>query len=426
MFNKLNITNLFWNIILTISASYLAIFVPLHLVFNFTIYSEYNIINNVIIIVFILDLLNNLFQYKKGISLYRFEDTIGLNNYLKTWFIIDLLAAIPYEWLSLPEIFVLIRLLKLIKIQFIFIQLKQLKIRYATFLSLSFFVFWFSHASHWISCGWLAIRGVNLEHGTMTNYISSLYWCITTLTTVGYGDITPSSNIQKLYTIFVEVLGVGVYGYLIGNVASILSKKDPAKVLYEENLEKLTALNKYRKLPHELQSRVRDYYTYMFKQRMGFNESDFLRGLPSGLKSDVSMYLKKEVIEKINLFKDADQKFIREIAQHLRPVVLTPGDCVFSEGDEGNDMFFVINGELSVYVSGNKEKIATLENGDYFGEIALFSNVKRTATVIANTYSDLYTLNKTAFNSIVINHKEIVTKIEAKVNKIENKENFSN
>ena len=70
----------------------------------------------------------------------------------------------------------------------------------------------------------------------------------------------------------------------------------------------------YRELHPELENRIKDYYTYLWKKRLGFDERSFLAGLPKNLKTDVALYLKKDVVEKISLFKGADHKFIEEIA----------------------------------------------------------------------------------------------------------------
>ena len=56
--------------------------------------------------------------------------------------------------------------------------------------------------------------------------MDAVYWAITTLTTVGYGDITPSTNLAKLFTMSIMVLGVGVYGFVIGNIAQILGDQE--------------------------------------------------------------------------------------------------------------------------------------------------------------------------------------------------------
>ncbi len=62
------------------------------------------------------------------------------------------------------------------------------------------------------------------------------------------------------------LFGVGVYGYLIGNVANILSKRDTAKEQYFKNIESLKAFSNFRNIPLSLQKKIRDYYVYIGKK----------------------------------------------------------------------------------------------------------------------------------------------------------------
>lgn len=56
-----------------------------------------------------------------------------------------------------------------------------------------------------------------------------------------------------------------------------------------------------------------------------------------------------------------------------------------------------------------------MKTGDFFGEIALFKNKNRTATVQAISYCDLYVLNKKAFNKVLSKYPEIGEKIKNQV-----------
>ncbi|MCI0694317.1 ion channel [candidate division KSB1 bacterium] len=132
-------------------------------------------------------------------------------------------------------------------------------------------------SAHWIACGWLALRGISAASDDWTNYLRALYWTIQILSTVGYGDLTPVTNAQTLYTMGVMIVGVGVYGYIIGNVASLLANIDPAKAQHLANMERLTAFMNYRNIPPRLQKRLRDYYAYLWEKRMSFDESDIIK-----------------------------------------------------------------------------------------------------------------------------------------------------
>ena len=105
------------------------------------------------------------------------------------------------------------------------------------------------------------------------------------------------------------------------------------------------------------------------------------------------------------------------MALHLKPVVYTPGDYVFKEGETGREMFFVVQGSLRVMYKD--ETIATFSDGDFFGEIVLFKNITRTASVQALSYCDLYALSKDAFEKILSKYpnvgKEIVEKAQLRL-----------
>lgn len=87
---------------------------------------------------------------------------------------------------------------------------------------------------HMVACGWILI-GQNEEFGTWldnhvrpnadgsTIYITSLYWVVTTLTTVGYGDIFGTTVEEYLYTMCVEFIGILVFSIIMSTVNTFLS-----------------------------------------------------------------------------------------------------------------------------------------------------------------------------------------------------------
>ena len=111
-------------------------------------------------------------------------------------------------------------------------------------------------------------------------YIQAFYWTITTLTTIGYGDITPDGSSQTIFVIIIELLGAGMYGLIIGNIANLIANIDVAKTQYKEKLEKINTFLKYRDIPPQMQRKINEYYNYLWESRRGYDESDVLQDLP--------------------------------------------------------------------------------------------------------------------------------------------------
>jgi voltage-gated potassium channel len=343
-----------------------------------------------------------------------------LNIYLKTYFVYDLIAVIPIAIFPNPSLWQLLPLIKIFSIFKKISYARQTLLKFAALGVVIQFLYWFFQITHWISCGWLNISGINENLSPSSNYISALYWTTTTLTTVGYGDIVPNTNIEKLYAVFVMIIGVGFYGYLIGNVVSVITKRDTAHENFINNLDNLSSLVKYRNLPKDLTGRIRQYFVYIWKQRLGNNENHFLDKLPDGLKLETLTFLKQDVIKSLELFRDADKEFVTELAENLKELVITPGEFLFYEGDIGKRVFFVIKGELLVITENNTKVIAKVKKNDFFGEMALFKNEPRNASVKAKTYCHLYYLEKQSYNLLIPKYSSVASKIEAKVLEREN------
>ena len=60
-------------------------------------------------------------------------------------------------------------------------------------------------------------------------YLICLYWAIKTLTTVGYGDITPQNPQERIYASIIMIAGIFIYSYIIGAVANVIQSLDSEK-----------------------------------------------------------------------------------------------------------------------------------------------------------------------------------------------------
>jgi CRP/FNR family cyclic AMP-dependent transcriptional regulator len=104
-------------------------------------------------------------------------------------------------------------------------------------------------------------------------------------------------------------------------------------------------------------------------------------------------------LKRVPIFADLSDREIAEIAQLFKPRKFAPAETVIREGLGGAAFFVIVSGEAEVTAEG--KHLATLGEGDYFGEIALFDEGTRTATVTARTGLDCYGLTYWDFRPLV-------------------------
>jgi MFS family permease len=110
------------------------------------------------------------------------------------------------------------------------------------------------------------------------------------------------------------------------------------------------------------------------------------------------------LIDGVPMFAPLSIAAKERMAATLAPVSVTGGDTVIRAGDAGDRFYIVGNGELEVLAPGRR---VTARAGDYFGEIALLRDVRRTATVKALVDSELYALGRDDFLAAVTSHSAV-------------------
>jgi len=104
-------------------------------------------------------------------------------------------------------------------------------------------------------------------------------------------------------------------------------------------------------------------------------------------------------LQALGPFAGLSESDIALLLDHGRWVNVPPGEVIISQGEEGDAFYVVGAGQLEV--RRDDEAIATLGPGDHFGEIALLTDVPRTASVVAKTPTRLFRLDREGFEQVV-------------------------
>lgn len=116
----------------------------------------------------------------------------------------------------------------------------------------------------------------------------------------------------------------------------------------------------------------------------------------------------------IPIFADLDDAELNTLSDHMHVSRIESGDIVFSEGDPGDEVCFVVDGTLDVlklFEGKVEKKIAVKAPGGSLGEMAVIGDFSRTATVKARTDATLLTLSRRRFDQICDGHPAIGVKI---------------
>jgi CRP/FNR family cyclic AMP-dependent transcriptional regulator len=115
------------------------------------------------------------------------------------------------------------------------------------------------------------------------------------------------------------------------------------------------------------------------------------------------------VLEKILLFEGIKKESIENLEKRLKPRSYGKGETIIHQDDEGDSMYFIISGRLKVVSTiedGKEALLDFLHDGDYFGELSLFDQERRSASVIAVEDSVLIHISRTELLGFLERHPE--------------------
>jgi len=114
---------------------------------------------------------------------------------------------------------------------------------------------------------------------------------------------------------------------------------------------------------------------------------------------------KVELLKKVPLFSKLDKEGLQHVAHIADEIDLPAGKEMATEGDRGREFFVLLKGEAEVTKGGRQ--INTMNEGDFFGEIALVTKMPRTATVTAKGDVDVLVITERAFDELLKNEPAI-------------------
>lgn len=118
---------------------------------------------------------------------------------------------------------------------------------------------------------------------------------------------------------------------------------------------------------------------------------------------------KVQALKSAPLFDSLSRKELTHLARVSEDLEVEPGKVLCKEGDIGHEFFVIVDGKIKVTRKGRR--VATRGGGDFVGEIALLEDVRRTATVTAETPVRLFVLTQNDFRHLLDENPGVERKV---------------
>ncbi|XP_019910092.1 potassium voltage-gated channel subfamily H member 7 isoform X3 [Esox lucius] len=349
-------------------------------------------------------------------------------HYFKGWFLIDMVAAIPFDLLIFgsgsDETTTLIGLLKTARLLRLVRVARKLD-RYSEYGAavLMLLMCIFALIAHWLACIWYAIGNVEkpyLEHkiGWLDNlgvsigkrynysdpssgpsikdkYVTALYFTFSSLTSVGFGNVSPNTNSEKIFSICVMLIGSLMYASIFGNVSAIIQRLYSGTARYHTQMLRVREFIRFHQIPNPLKQRLEEYFQHSWTYTNGIDmNTEVLKGFPECLQADICLHLNQALLESCKAFHGATKGCLRALAMRFQTTHAPPGDTLVHCGDVLTALYFLSRG--SIEILKDDIVVAILGKNDIFGEmIHLYAKPgKSNADVRALSYCDLHTIQR--------------------------------
>ncbi|XP_070712401.1 potassium voltage-gated channel subfamily H member 1b [Pempheris klunzingeri] len=435
-----------WDWVILILTFYTAIMVP----YNVSFKTKQNnvtwlVVDSIVDVIFLVDIVLNFHTTFVGPAGEVISDPKLIRmNYVKTWFVIDLLSCLPYDVINafenvdegISSLFSSLKVVRLLRLGRVARKLDHY-IEYGAAV-LVLLVCVFGLAAHWLACIWYSIGDYEVidedtnsvrmdswlfllgetvgtpyrfnasgsgrwEGGPSKDsvYITSLYFTMTSLTSIGFGNIAPNTDGEKIFAVAMMMIGSLLYATIFGNVTTIFQQMYANTNRYHEMLNSVRDFLKLYQVPKGLSERVMDYIVSTWSMSRGIDTDKVLQICPKDMRADICVHLNRKVFKEHPAFRLASDGCLRALAMEFQTVHSAPGDLIFHAGESVDSLCFVVSGSLEVIQ--DDEVVAILGKGDVFGDVFWkeMSLAQSCANVRALTYCDLHIIKRDALQKVL-------------------------
>ncbi|KAK3408743.1 hypothetical protein EUGRSUZ_J00917 [Eucalyptus grandis] len=207
-----------------------------------------------------------------------------------------------------------------------------------------------------------------------SKYFYSLWWGLNNLSSMGQNlEFTSSTYVAELlFTIAVAIIGLILFTLVIGNMQQYLQTTNNQLEQWRLKRTDTEQWMHHRHIPPELRESIRMYDQYKWVATRGVDEECLLKDFPMDLRRNIKRHLCFDLVRRVPLFNQMDERTLDAICERLKPVLCTGNMYLVREGDPVREMFFLFRGHLDSWTTDGEcmgfYNSSRLIPGDFCGE----------------------------------------------------------
>jgi len=227
--------------------------------------------------------------------------------------------------------------------------------------------------------------------GIWDRYAESLRNALLILTLSG-GDVDLPEEYHWWGSIF-TLLGSMIMSLVFGSATTVIFMNVASSASYQEKVKRIMSELKSLEVPLSLRKRTKHYYDLLWRlkksswqdERLVYDDND----LAMNLRQEIALHVHRDLISTVPLFEDCSDHCLASIVMKLKTQLYLTGDFLITKGDPGTAMMLLFKGTVHVLHKDNKQVIAVLQAGSFFGEMALLERTRRSSSVIAASFCEV-------------------------------------
>mmetsp|Transcript_24256 Transcript_24256/g.79089 ORF Transcript_24256/g.79089 Transcript_24256/m.79089 type:complete len:439 (-) Transcript_24256:59-1375(-) len=168
------------------------------------------------------------------------------------------------------------------------------------------------------------------------------------MSTIGYGDVIPVTNNERIVSILGMGIGASTYAYIVGNVCSIVGALDAETAAFYARMDTLNRFMREKNIPDKLKFKLREYFRFQFNSGVFESRVRLMERMSPTLRAMVASYSDEKWIYSVPAFRNTPNEFMVEITLMLEHQASPPQEVIFRKGDRADRLFLVDKGIVAM------------------------------------------------------------------------------